>query len=140
MDNITKEKRSAVMSLVKSRDTKPEVLVRKFLHSRGFRFRLHDKYLPGKPDIVLRKYGTIILVHGCFWHGHKSKKCRLARIPKSNVQFWKEKIMKNALRDKRNKAILKRLGWCVIEVWECQLRESTLNRLVADIQKNLSIT
>ena len=137
MDNITKEQRSAVMSLVKSRDTKPEVLVRKFLHYCGFRFRLHDKNLPGKPDIVLRKYRTVVLIHGCFWHGHKSGRCRLARIPKSNIEFWKKKIIENAMRDQRNKKMLKKLGWHVIEVWECQLRKPILNRLAESIRRNV---
>lgn len=134
MDNISTGERSHVMSLVKSKDTKPELFIRKFIHSKGFRFRIHDKRLPGKPDIVLKKYRTVVFVHGCFWHGHKSTKCKLARIPKSNVEFWSTKIANNAIRDSRNKRALRKLGWKVLQIWECQVKSpAMLNKLINDI-------
>ena len=121
MDNISKEERSEVMRLVKSRDTKPELLVRKFLHSCGFRFRLHDKKLPGRPDIVLPKYRTVVFVHGCFWHGHASSNCKFARTPKSNIAFWLDKVRTNSRRDSKNVRRLRKEGWKVIVIYECQL-------------------
>jgi len=108
------------MSLIRGKNTKPEILVRKGLHARGFRFRLHNKKLPGNPDIVLPKYGVAIMVNGCFWHGHKG--CRYATKPKSNVEFWETKIVRNRHRDEVTNAHLEALGWHVITVWECELR------------------
>jgi DNA mismatch endonuclease (patch repair protein) len=107
------------MASVRSTETKPEIAVRKFLFSNGYRFRKNVKSLPGKPDIVLPKYKTVILVHGCFWHGHKN--CDAATIPKSNKTYWKNKIDTNIARDKRNKRVLKKLGWNVLTIWECKL-------------------
>ncbi|HOO51940.1 MAG TPA: DNA mismatch endonuclease Vsr [Alphaproteobacteria bacterium] len=121
MDNISKEERSRVMASVKQKDTKPEMKVRSFLHRCGLRYRLHDPRLPGKPDLVFPRHGTVLFVHGCFWHGHREKSCKLARIPKSNILFWKEKITANHERDKRNTEQLRMLGWKVIVVWECQI-------------------
>ncbi len=123
------------MSQIKGKNTKPELLVRKFLHSNGFRYKLHDKTLPGKPDIVLPKYKTIIEVQGCFWHGHQN--CKYFILPKSNTDFWKNKIAKNIERDNINTQKLKELGWNVIFLWECQLKkdriDSSLKQLVDDI-------
>lgn len=108
------------MSRIKGKDTKPEIIVRSMLHRAGFRFRKNVADLPGKPDIVLPKYKTIIFVHGCFWHQHKG--CSKCKIPKSKVEFWTEKLGKNVIRDKKHKKNLKKLGWKVIYVWECELK------------------
>lgn len=121
MDTLTKEKRSWNMSRIKSKDTKPEMLVRSALHRAGYRFRLHVKELPGKPDIVLPKYKTVIFVHGCFWHRHKG--CSGATMPSTNQDFWKEKFRQNVKRDKKEQSALKRQGWKVIVIWECELKE-----------------
>ena len=110
------------MSRIRGKNTKPEILVRKSLHARGFRFRLHNKKLPGSPDIVLPKYGVAIMVNGCFWHGHKG--CRHATEPKTNIEFWKAKIARNRHRDEVTTAHLEALGWTVITVWECELRKN----------------
>lgn len=111
------------MTSIRGKNTKPEILVRKGLHARGFRFRLHNKKLPGSPDIVLPKYGVAIMVNGCFWHGHKG--CRYATKPKSNVEFWETKIARNRHRDEVTTAHLEALGWTVITIWECELRNSS---------------
>jgi DNA mismatch endonuclease (patch repair protein) len=134
-DKITKEHRSWTMSQVKSRDTKPELIVRRFLHSRGFRYRLHDRMLPGKPDVKLSKYNTLIFINGCFWHGHKT--CSSYSGPKTNKAFWSNKILANQRRDVKNNFKAKQLGWNIITIWECELRsgvkEKTLNELVQRI-------
>ena len=110
------------MSSIRGKHTKPEILVRKGLHARGFRFRLHNRKLPGSPDIVLPKYGVAIMVNGCFWHGHKG--CRYATRPKSNVEFWDAKIARNRHRDEVTTAHLEALEWTVITIWECELRKN----------------
>ena len=120
------------MAAVKGKDTKPEMIVRKYLFSRGLRFRVQVRKLPGKPDIVLPKYKTAIFVNGCFWHGHEG--CKYFRLPKSNVEFWKEKIERNIERDRESMQALFDLGWKVVRVWECELRnkanrEETLNKI-----------
>lgn len=120
-DIISKEKRSWNMSRIRSRDTKPELVVRSLLHKAGYRFRLHIGTLPGKPDIVLPKYNTVIFVHGCFWHRHPS--CKYAYTPKSRVKFWKEKFRQNVARHKTVAAELERLGWQVLIVWECEVSQ-----------------
>jgi DNA mismatch endonuclease (patch repair protein) len=134
-DVHTKEQRSKNMAAIKSKNTKPEILVRKFLHANGFRFRLHDKKLPGKPDIVLPKYKTVIFVHGCFWHGHKE--CKYFVVPKTKTEWWLQKIAGNIANDKRKTIILRKIKWKTISIWECQLkankRENTLKRLIAKI-------
>ncbi|MEO9589294.1 MULTISPECIES: very short patch repair endonuclease [Marinobacter] len=112
--------RSRNMSAVKGKNTKPELLLRKMLFGRGFRFRLHREDLPGEPDIVLPKFKAVIFVHGCFWHGHIG--CPKARLPATNQNFWKEKITTNQERDQRNTYALSEMGWRVLEVWECALR------------------
>lgn len=121
MDNLTPAERSEIMSRVKSKNTRPEILVRSFLHQHGLRFSLNRTALPGKPDIILRKYKAVVFVNGCFWHRHQAPNCKLARMPKSNVDFWREKLSKNAERDKARKEALEALGWRVFYVWECQL-------------------
>lgn len=126
------EKRSYNMSQIKSGDTKPEIIVRKHLFHCGFRYRLHVRDLPGTPDIVLSKYRTVILVHGCFWHMHG---CRYFKWPQNNADFWRQKITATAERDQRQKEDLKQLGWNVIVIWECDLKDrriDTLNDLVRD--------
>lgn len=133
------EIRSYNMSRIKGKDTKPEMLVRKFLFSNGFRYRLHDKKLPGKPDLVLPKHKTVIQVHGCFWHGHKG--CKYFVIPKTRTKWWKEKIEGNIERDRIAEKELKSEGWKVIVIWECELkpdkREETLNQLLNQINTQL---
>ena len=136
-DVHTKETRSYNMSQIRSKDTKPEMLVRKFLNGNGFRYRLHTKNLPGKPDIVLPKYKTVIFVHGCFWHGHK--KCRYFITPKTNTEFWLKKINENIARDNTVIKALRIEGWNVIVVWECELKkdriENALSKLCTAISK-----
>lgn len=119
-DVMTPEQRSRCMAAIKGKDTKPEMIVRKYLFSRGLRFRVQVRKLPGTPDIVLPKYRTIIFVNGCFWHGHEG--CRYFRLPQSNVDFWRNKIQRNISRDTRNESELKSLGWRVIRVWECAIK------------------
>lgn len=120
MDIYSKEKRSEIMSKIRSSGTKPEVIVRKKLHSLGFRFRLKGKALPGKPDIVLSKYHAVVFVHGCFWHHHKG--CGKSKFPASNVEFWQAKILENVRRDAKVKIQLKKLGWRVSVIWECETK------------------
>ena len=136
MDTLTSEQRSRNMAAIKGKDTKPEMIVRKYLFSRGLRFRVQVRKLPGNPDIVLPKYKTVIFVNGCFWHGHEG--CKYFRLPKSNVEFWKEKIERNIARDRESTQALFNLGWKVIRVWECELRnkvnrEDTLNKIYNSI-------
>lgn len=119
-DTITRERRSWNMSRIKGRDTGPELRLRSLLHRAGFRFRLHSKELPGKPDIVLPKYRAAIFVHGCFWHRHEG--CRNATMPSTRTEFWKSKFDSNVGRDERNQAALKAAGWTVFTVWECELK------------------
>jgi DNA mismatch endonuclease (patch repair protein) len=119
MDSISKEHRSWNMSRILSKDTSPEKIVRSMLHGMGYRFRLHRKDLPGKPDIVLPKYKTVIEVRGCFWHRHKG--CKEATTPKSNQAFWLDKFSKNIKRDRSNERKLKKLGWNVVIIWECEI-------------------
>ncbi len=133
------ETRSYNMSQIRSKNTKPEVLLRRILFKQGFRFRLHAKDLPGKPDIVLKKYRTAIFVHGCFWHGHKD--CRYFVIPKTRTEWWVNKISGNQRNDAKKKADLKNAGWNVIEVFECDLKkdklEKTINKIVLEIKRHL---
>lgn len=121
MDIWSKEKRSAVMSRIRSKNTKPELKLRSLLYAAGLRYRLHRKDLPGKPDLVFAKYKAVIFVHGCFWHFHKE--CREGRIPGSNTKFWEEKLSKNIGRDERNQLKLEESGWKVIVVWECEIEK-----------------
>lgn len=119
-DVMTPEQRSRCMSAIKGKDTKPEMIVRKYLFSRGLRYRVNNRKLPGSPDIVLKKYKTVVFIDGCFWHGHEG--CRYFRMPKSNVYFWKHKIAMNKSRDFANNVDLELAGWRVLRVWECEIR------------------
>ncbi|MDY4841987.1 MAG: very short patch repair endonuclease [Alphaproteobacteria bacterium] len=136
VDNISKEERSATMAKVRSKNTKPEMIVRSMMFRMGYRFRVCQSCLPGKPDIVLKKYKSVIFVHGCFWHGHDN--CKNARIPKSNVEFWTTKIKRNKERFAEVKRELELMGWKVLVIWECELKkntiEETMRRLVSQIQ------
>jgi len=133
VDHLTKEKRSWNMSRVKGKNTKPELVVRSFLHNNGYRFRLHRKDLPGKPDIVLPKYNTVVFIHGCFWHQHKN--CKRATIPKTNKKYWIPKLQKNIENDKRYTKELKSLGWKIIILWECQINRNRFEKkLIAGIK------
>ncbi len=126
MDVFTPEKRSEVMSRIRGRDTRPELALRSMLHRLGYRFTVHgpkNQALPGRPDLVLPKYRTVIFVHGCFWHGHEN--CPYFRLPKSRRAFWKTKIHGNQKRDLRNETALRHLGWHVVTIWECALRKKS---------------
>ena len=130
------ETRSFNMSQIKGKNTKPEMLVRKFLFSKGFRYRIHDKKLPGKPDIVLSKYRTVIFVNGCFWHGHED--CKYFVIPKTRKEWWLDKIRITKQRDKKNKADLIELGWLVYTIWTCEIKKDgtgVLNKIIDEIRK-----
>jgi len=130
--------RSYNMSRISGKDTKPEMIVRKFLHSNGFRYRLHVNDLPGKPDLVLPKYNSVIFVHGCFWHVHEG--CDFFKLPQTNTEFWKEKLYGNKERDERHLEKLNELGWNEIVVWECELKpekkEKTLIRIVEELENS----
>jgi len=134
-DVVSTKRRSEIMASVGQKNTRPEKTVRSFLHRRGLRYRLHVKELPGKPDMVFPRLKTVVFINGCFWHGHEDEKCKLSRIPKSNIEFWKAKIEGNRARDQRNWQELRSLGWRVIVVWECQLRQKGfLEKLANDLQ------
>jgi DNA mismatch endonuclease (patch repair protein) len=131
VDVVSPEIRSRMMSGIRGRNTCPELLVRSHLHRKGLRFSLAPKSLPGRPDVVLPKWGAVVLVHGCFWHGHAG--CKYFRLPSTRPEFWKEKLFKNVERDSRVVALLKERGWRIAVVWECSLRnnrEATLAKLV----------
>lgn len=134
-DVFSKSKRSEVMSRIKGQNTKPELVVRSLLHRLGYRFRLHRTTLPGKPDIVLPRFKTVIFVHGCFWHRHKD--CRFAYTPKSRTDFWLKKLESNVIRDIQVKSDLEVLGWQVITIWECELRDmgQLSIKIVAELEK-----
>ncbi len=136
-DVHNRKTRSYNMSRIRSKNTQPEILVRKFLHSNGLRFRLHDKKLPGRPDIVLPKYKTIVLVHGCFWHGHTN--CKDFKIPRTNTEYWVSKIKKNIEKDLSVEKALTLQKWKIIVVWACQLetnkKETNLKVLLSKIVK-----
>ncbi len=123
MDKLTKERRSENMRRIKSKNMKPEMLVRSLVHRLGFRFRLHKRELPGKPDLVFASQKKVIFVHGCFWHGHEIG-CPDARLPKSNQDYWLPKLKRNRERDTQNEAALNGIGWKVLTVWECELKDS----------------
>lgn len=122
-DSLTPAERSIRMGRVRHKDTQPELIVRREVSALGFRYRLHVPKLPGKPDLVFRKSQQAIFVHGCFWHRHTARSCRLARLPKSRLSFWEPKLTANAARDRRNLRLLRRAGWEVLVVWECQMRD-----------------
>jgi DNA mismatch endonuclease (patch repair protein) len=120
-DRLSKERRSWNMSRIRGKDTQPEILVRSVLHKMGYRFRLHGKKLPGRPDVVLPKHKIVIFVHGCFWHRHRG--CKNCTVPMNNRDFWVEKLEGNAARDRRNRTALRRAGWRVAVVWECEVEK-----------------
>jgi len=124
------------MSQIKGKNTKPEMLVRKFLHAHGYRYKLHDKSLPGKPDIVLPKYKTVIFVHGCFWHGHKD--CKYFVIPKTRTDWWVNKINGNIANDNKASQALKKEGWKIITIWECNLKPAKVERTFNALLKKIS--
>jgi DNA mismatch endonuclease, patch repair protein len=130
-----KQTRSYNMSRIKGKNTKPEMLVRKFLHANGYRYKLHDKKLPGKPDLVLPKYKTVIFIHGCFWHGHKN--CKYFTIPKTRTQWWTDKINTNKANDAKAVKALKKDGWKTIAIWECKLKSSKLEQTLTTLVKKL---
>lgn len=137
MDNMSPDRRSEVMARIGGKNTKPEILVRRVLHAMGYRFRLHRKDLPGKPDIVLPKYRTVVFVHGCFWHG--CQKCdRGTRKPKSNEEFWLRKIEGNRRRDSDSRKRLEELGWRVVVVWQCEI--ANIEALRVNLNRELART
>lgn len=141
VDTMTPEQRHRCMAAIKGKDTKPEMLVRRYLHSLGYRYGLHNRKLPGSPDLVLRKYKTVIFIHGCFWHGHDG--CKYYRLPKTNEDFWRNKITRNRHRDQEAQRLLEEKGWNVITIWECDLknkekRDATLFNLNLRLKQILS--
>ncbi|WP_319542718.1 very short patch repair endonuclease [uncultured Pseudodesulfovibrio sp.] len=121
MDHLSTTQRSRLMASIKAKDTKPEKLVRSMLHAMGLRFRLHRKDLPGKPDIILPRFSTVIFVNGCFWHHHEG--CKDGRFPQTNRKFWKDKLLANVARDKEAVRALENMGWHVLTLWECQIKD-----------------
>ena len=134
-NTMTPEQRHRCMSSIPSSSTKPEIVLRHFLWRKGFRYRTNVKSLPGKPDIVMSKYRTVIFVHGCFWHGHEG--CNNFRKPKTNESFWRNKIAHNKKRDEDNWRDLEALGWFIIIVWECELKKSLLNETISKVENQL---
>jgi len=135
-DVHNQQTRSFNMSRIKGKDTKPELLVRKFLFANGYRYRLHVKNLPGKPDIVLPKYKTVIFVHGCFWHGHAN--CKYYVVPKTNTDWWLQKINGNIAKDAKAVKALKKAGWKIITIWECKLKPALVEKTFNALLKKLS--
>jgi DNA mismatch endonuclease (patch repair protein) len=135
MDTLTRAQRSERMSRVRGKDTAPEIAVRRVVYGLGHRYRLHAKDLPGRPDIVFRRRRKVIFVHGCFWHRHRAPSCRLARLPKSKLDFWRPKLEANRDRDVRNVAALRRAGWKILVIWECELDDK--NRLLRRLRTYL---
>jgi DNA mismatch endonuclease (patch repair protein) len=135
-DRMTQAQRHYCMSRIRSRNTKPELIVRKHLFSHGYRYRINQKRLPGSPDIVLKKYKTIIFINGCFWHGHEG--CKHYVLPKSNTEFWKNKINRNKERDTRQRTLLRKLGWHIIIIWECQLLPSSKKQTLESLDRTLN--
>lgn len=139
MDSLTPAERSERMSRIKGKNTKPELIVRSLIHRMGYRYRLHRKGLPGHPDLVFAKRRKVIFVHGCFWHRHEG--CRLARLPKSRLDFWRPKLDANAKRDKEVEVRLAELGWKVLTIWECEVKEGAalavrIKAFLDDTEKN----
>src|ERR1700710_2293127 len=135
-DVHSKEIRSYNMSRIRSKDTKPEMLVRRFLHKNGFRYRLHVKGLPGKPDIVLPKYKTVIFIHGCFWHGHEG--CKYYVVPKTRTEWWLNKINSNTANDIKAEQSLKIKGWRVLTLWECDLKKNNIEATLLNLETEIS--
>ena len=135
MDRLSPEERSKRMALVRGKDTRPEMLVRRLVFSLGYRYRLHARDLPGRPDLVFREKQKVIFVHGCFWHRHREGGCALARLPKSKLDFWLPKLDGNRKRDERNKSSLAKAGWKVLTIWECEIQNT--KRLASVIRRFL---
>ena len=135
-DKMTPSQRHYCMSRIRSKATKPELLVRHWLWSHGYRYRLNVKSVPGKPDIVLRKYRTAIFVNGCFWHGHED--CRLYSVPKSNTDFWIAKVQRNRERDQEEYKALHDAGWQVVVIWECQLKKNVIEETMHGVEHSLN--
>jgi DNA mismatch endonuclease (patch repair protein) len=136
-DTLNIEARSKRMSLVQSKDSKPELVVRRLLHGMGFRYRIHRRDLPGTPDIVFGPRKKTISVHGCFWHRHADSSCKLARLPKSRLEFWLPKLNRNVERDRENQTRLSEAGWGSMVVWECQVTKANMPRLAEQLEKFL---
>ena len=135
-DRMTKEQRHKCMARIKGKNTKPELIVRRYLHTHGYRYRINVKRLPGTPDIVLRKYRTVIFINGCFWHGHEG--CKYFVIPKSNTDFWKKKIDRNKQRDIEKRVQLRRLGWHTIIIWGCELKPKNRHATLQALEQTLN--
>jgi DNA mismatch endonuclease (patch repair protein) len=138
MDIYSREKRSELMSKVRTAGTRPEMTVRRKLHSLGFRYRLHSGNLPGKPDIVLPKHRSVIFVHGCFWHHHKG--CPKSKLPVTNAEFWRDKIFSNVKRDAKKTTELKKLGWQVLIIWECEAKSGQFTKKLDRFMNKISIS
>lgn len=136
-DIHSKEMRSLNMSRIKGKDTKPEMLIRQFIFSKGIRYRLHVKRLPGKPDMVFPKYKKIIFIHGCFWHGHEN--CKYFVVPKTRTEWWLNKIRRNRERDLENVSALKKQGWKVIIIWECELKSNNREQKLKSLLREFKI-
>lgn len=136
MDRLTKEQRHHCMAAIRGKDTRPEIIVRKFLFGRGYRYRMNHPRLLGRPDIVLRRYRTVIFVNGCFWHGHENCSCFV--LPKSNVEFWQKKIERNRQRDVKVQRELAKMGWHCITIWECQLKKAVRKQTLESLDYTLS--
>lgn len=136
MDKLSKEQRHRCMSAIPGKDTKPEMIVRHYLFNRGFRYRLNHPRLPGHPDIVLRKYHTVVFVNGCFWHGHDN--CKYFRLPKTNTVYWQTKIERNKKRDVEEQHKLASMGWHCITIWECQLKSAEREAVLASLEYTLN--
>jgi len=129
VDTLSTAQRSEQMSKIRGRDTKPEMLIRRMVHAMGYRYRLHRKDLPGHPDLTFSSRRKVVFVHGCFWHRHTDSRCKLARLPKSRLDFWLPKLEANVARDARNEQDLRALGWGVLTVWECELKDQAALKL-----------
>lgn len=141
MDNLSPTERSAQMARVRAKGSRPEMAVRRLVHALGYRFRLHRRDLPGTPDLVLPRHRKVIFVHGCFWHRHSDPACKLARLPKSNVEFWTDKLERNRTRDVEQQERLTALGWQNLVVWECELRqtEQVVNKVRAFLERERKV-
>lgn len=134
-DVHSRETRSFNMSRIRGKNTKPELLVRKFLFAKGLRYKLYDKTLPGKPDLVFPKYRTIVFIHGCFWHGHEG--CKYFVVPKTRTEWWLEKIRRNIQKDDESILALHQMGWTPLVVWECELKPKTINNTLEKLLNNI---
>jgi len=137
MDKLSSQARSQNMSRIRSKGMKPEMIVRQLVHRMCYRYRLHRKELPGKPDLVFLSRKKVIFVHGCFWHQHESPDCPIARVPKSNKSYWLPKLESNKIRDRRNKEAFDAMGWKMLEIWECQIKPKNHESLIKTLKEFL---